>query len=149
MLKDSNYGANESMTLFLQRSSWGQRIFNWESTGIFETYNYQHETNAHNFFNPLFKFIYPMVGMSSFVVLFIFWFFGNDRKNHLFHLFFPHQSLFFLAFVMACASFYGHSEIYEELLAIFVLLYSIRIYTCLRFPVADTHSEANAIGNAS
>ena len=137
------------LLVFAEEISWGQRIFNWESTGIFETYNYQHETNAHNFFNPLFRFIYPIVGMCSFVVLFIAWFFGNDRRSYLFQLFFSHQSLFFLVFVMACSSFNGHSEIYEELLAIFVLLYSIRIYTCLRFPAAGIQTEANAIGNAS
>jgi hypothetical protein len=28
--------------------SWGQRIFNWKTSGIFETQNLQHETNLHN-----------------------------------------------------------------------------------------------------
>ena len=32
--------------------SWGQRIFNIESTGAFAEANYQRETNFHNFFNP-------------------------------------------------------------------------------------------------
>lgn len=28
--------------------SWGQRIFNWKTSGIFESNNLQHETNLHN-----------------------------------------------------------------------------------------------------
>jgi hypothetical protein len=28
--------------------SWGQRIFNWKTSGVFETNNLQHETNLHN-----------------------------------------------------------------------------------------------------
>ena len=43
--------------------SWGQQIFGWDSFGVFNEYNYQNETNAHNFLNPYIKFIYPVVGM--------------------------------------------------------------------------------------
>jgi len=119
--------------LFGEEISWGQRIFNWDSFGIFNDYNFQKETNLHNFFNPIFNLLYPMIGLGTFISLFLIWVFPN-YKSYLFHLFIPHSSLFFIAFLMACSSFRGHSEIFEELLSIFLLLYSIRIFMCLRFP---------------
>jgi hypothetical protein len=119
--------------LFGEEISWGQKIFNWDSFGIFNEYNYQKETNLHNFFNPIFNLLYPMIGLGTFISLFLIWFFPN-YKSYLFHLFIPHSSLFFIVFSMACSSFRGHSEIFEDLLSIFLLLYSIRIFMCLRFP---------------
>jgi len=122
------------LIIYGEEVSWGQRIFSWDSTGIFKEYNLQNETNIHNFFNPLFKYIYPVVGMCSFIVLFFIWFFPKERKTYLFALLIPHPSLFFLVFIMACASLYGPSEIYEQLLAVFIFLYSFRIFMCLSFP---------------
>ena len=116
--------------------SWGQRIFGWESTGVFVEHNYQNETNAHNFFNPiLIKYVYPIVGLGSFLFLFVFWLFPKLRKSYFFNLFFPHPSLFFLVLIMAVASFLGGGgETYEQLFTVFVLLYSFRLFLCLRFP---------------
>lgn len=120
--------------IFGEEISWGQRIFGWDSFGVFKEYNLQDETNVHNFFDPLFIYIYPTVGLSSFLVMLFLWFFPTKKRTFLFHLFIPHPSLFFLLFFMAGSSFYGHSEIYEELLSIFVFLYGIRLVTCLSFP---------------
>lgn len=124
--------------IFGEEISWGQRIFGWESSGAFIEHNYQNEINVHNFFNPIFKYIYPIVGMGSFIVLFFIWLFPKKRKSYYFKLFFPHPSLFFLVFIMACSSFSSAGEeIYEQLFAIFVLLYSLRIFMCLSFPKID------------
>jgi hypothetical protein len=118
--------------------SWGQRIFGWDSFGIFNEYNYQNETNAHNFFNPYVKYIYPIAGMGSFIVLFFIWLFPKKRENYFFNLLFPHPSLFFLVFLMAFSSFFGGGgETFEELFTIFVLLYSFRLFMCLSFPDSD------------
>lgn len=122
------------LLVFGEEISWGQQFFGWESTGVFEEYNFQQETNIHNFFNPIFQFLYPAVGMGMFLVLFFVWFFPQKESTDWFKLFFPHQSLFFIAFIMACSTFYGHSEAFEELLAIFLVLYSVRILVCLQFP---------------
>ncbi|MFM1877243.1 MAG: hypothetical protein RLZZ241_109 [Bacteroidota bacterium] len=111
--------------------SWGQRIFEWEATGVFETYNHQQETNFHNFLNPMFRFIYPMVGLSAFVFLFMYWFFPKNN-TYLLKLFFPHQSMAFIIFTMACASYTGHSETYEALFTLFLMLYSMRVFNCLK-----------------
>ncbi|NHZ85970.1 MAG: hypothetical protein GWP19_08825 [Planctomycetia bacterium] len=122
--------------------SWGQRIFNWDSTGVFVEYNYQNETNVHNFFNPLMIYIYPTIGLGSFMVLFFIWLFPRKRENYFFNLFFPHPSLFFLVFIMASSSFLGGGgETFEQLFVIFVLLYSFRIFMCLRFPNIDLLSQ--------
>lgn len=116
--------------LFGEEISWGQHIFNWESFGVFNDYNYQNETNYHNFFNPLFRTIYPVFGLSSFIILLFIWIFPNNR-SFLFQLFIPPPSFIYIVLIIAGSSFRGHSEIFEELLAIFCLLYSIRILICL------------------
>ena len=120
--------------MYLEEISWGQQFFNWESSGIFKENNMQSETNLHNFIGPFFRFIYPIAGMGLFIFLFVMWFFYRGEKPYWLELITPHPSLIVLAFFMAGASFKGHSEIFEEMLASFVLLYSIRIYFCLKFP---------------
>jgi hypothetical protein len=111
--------------------SWGQRIFEWEATGVFNEYNHQQETNFHNFLNPMFRFIYPMVGLGAFAFLFMYWLFPKNN-TYLLKLFFPHPSMAFIIFTMACASYTGHSETYEALFTMFLMLYSIRVYNCLK-----------------
>jgi hypothetical protein len=119
------------MLVFGEEISWGQRIFEWESVGVFNNYNFQKETNVHNFFNPLYKFIYPVVGVSFFSMLIILWFFPN-YKSQILDIFIPPPSFIYLTFLLGATSFRGHSEMFEEFLAIFCLLYSIRLFICLR-----------------
>jgi hypothetical protein len=122
------------ITMFGEEISWGQRIFGWESTGVFKEYNVQSETNVHNFFNELFDIFYPILGLSLFISLCFLWFFPKKNRTYLSSLLFPHPSSFFLVFMMACLSYQGHSEIFEELLALFCVLYSLRIFYSLKFP---------------
>lgn len=117
------------VVFFGEEISWGQRIFNIEPFGLF-IYNYQNEINYHNFFNPLFKTIYPAFGLSLFIGLLFIWIFPKNR-SFLFKLLIPPPSFIYIVFIMAGASFRGHSETFEELLAIFCFLYSIRILICL------------------
>jgi len=135
------------LLIFGEEISWGQRILGWESTGVFTEYNYQNETNVHNFFNPiLIKYIYPLVGLCSFMVLFLVWIFPDKRKSYYFNLFFPHPSLFLLVLIMTFSSFIGGGgETYEQLFAVFVLLYSFRIFMCLNFPNVDLLSKETRI----
>ena len=42
----------------MEEISWGQRIFDMKSPQFVEQYNYQQETNIHNFINPLIKYLY-------------------------------------------------------------------------------------------
>jgi hypothetical protein len=119
--------------VFFEEISWGQQYMQWESNGFFKNSNFQQETNFHNIFNPLFKFIYPLVGMGLFIVLFLLWFFYRGQKPYWLELLTPHQSLIWLAFIIACSSFFGDNEIFEILLYVFILLYSIRIFTGLNY----------------
>lgn len=131
------------LLVFLEEISWGQQYFSWEASGVFKESNFQSETNFHNFINPLFRFVYPFAGMGFFAILFLFWFFYKEEKSFWLQLVLPHQSLIVLSFVMACSSFIGHSEIFEEYASVFVLLYSIRVFTCLYYPVnIKTHSNS-------
>lgn len=120
------------LILFGEEVSWGQRVFGWESFGIFEKYNYQKETTVHNFFNPLFAFIYPAVGISFFVFCVFFWLFPSRKPPALLTLFAPPPSFCALIFVMAGLTFRGHSEAFEELLAFFFVLYTYRMALILR-----------------
>ena len=122
--------------VFGEEVSWGQRVIGYESFGVFEKYNYQDEVNFHNFFNPLFKYLYPLAGMSLFIGLLFIWLFDKKDKPHLFYLLIPHQSLFFLVFFMAASTYNGHSEIFEEMVSVLSLLYSIRLFFCLTYPIA-------------
>ncbi len=126
--------------LFGEEISWGQRILGFESFGVFQEYNYQHEMNLHNFFNHLFILLYPLAGIGTFLFLFVFWFFKN-KPSDLLDLLLPPPSLFFLVFIMACTTYMGHSEIYEELAYVFALLYSIRILFCLSYSPNNSNRQ--------
>jgi hypothetical protein len=125
------------LVIYGEEISWGQQFFHWKSPEAISKYNYQNETNFHNFFNPLFKYIYPIVGMVLFVSLFFSWFFPKNRFNYLFNLFLPHQSLFFLISLYTFTTFLKYREVSEQLLADICFLYSIRFYMCLKFPISQ------------
>ena len=118
--------------LFGEEIDWGQNVFGLNSFWIFKQYNYQNANNLHNFFNPAFVLLYPFVGMSSFLFLSIFWFFKKGQSI-LFDLLLPPPSLFILVFIMACTTYMGHSEIFEELAYVFALLCCFRILYCLSY----------------
>jgi len=56
----------------LEEISWGQRIFDFASPGVFLQINHQQETNIHNFFNPYLLSLYVMFNFTVF--LFLTWF---------------------------------------------------------------------------
>jgi hypothetical protein len=122
------------IALYGEEISWGQQFFKWESSDVFAKYNYQNETNLHNFYNPLFKFIYPIIGMLVFIFLSMAWFFPSKKISYLTCVFFPHQSLFFISFLFACTSFLNYREVSEQILTLFIFLYSIRICMVINFP---------------
>ncbi len=117
--------------IFLEEISYGQHIFKWESTGIFETYNFQGETNVHNFLNPFYRFIYPLFGFGLFGICSLFWFF-NKASAPLWLIFItPHKSLIILVLLMAASTYKGHSESFEHMFALFTLLYIVRLLVYL------------------
>jgi hypothetical protein len=119
--------------MFGEEISWGQRLIGFHSPAFFNENNYQGEFNLHNFFNPLYDVLYKVVGISLFSGLSLLWFFGKEKHNPSLNLLLPPPSFSFLIFLIACSTF-GNREIFEVLLYIFLLLYSIRIYVCAKYP---------------
>jgi hypothetical protein len=112
--------------------SWGQRFIGWESFGIFECYNYQKETTIHNFFNPLFIFIYPAIGISFFVIVLLLQLIPSTNCPKFILLITPPPSFIILIFIIAGFSFKGSSEAFEELLAFFFVVYFYRMLLIIR-----------------
>lgn len=118
--------------IFGEEISWGQHWMGWEASGIFQTRNFQQETNVHNFFNPLFNLVYPLVGAGLFLAGFALWLFPIRSNSGLSRILTPHPSLFPILFAASFYSFRGHSEIFEEYLGLLFLLYSLRVYLGFR-----------------
>lgn len=121
--------------IFGEEISWGQHAFNWDSDGVFENENFQNETNLHNFFNPFFKYAYPIFGIVFFTGIFLLWFFPNKKstgKSFYTQLFIPHPSLFYLVLLITGTSIIAVHETFEALLSFFVFFYSLRFYYSTR-----------------
>ncbi|MBT8394192.1 MAG: hypothetical protein KJN66_04990, partial [Bacteroidia bacterium] len=128
--------------VFMEEISWGQQIFQWETTGTLNEVNFQKETNLHNVIQPLLKFMYPLGGIGLFFILLLLWFFPRGKEHFWLNLLTPHISLIYLVFFMACVSFDGLllSELFELLFYPFLLLYSIRILVCILYPSTKRES---------
>jgi hypothetical protein len=121
------------IVLFGEEISWGQQFFDIETAPVFKL-NYQQENSLHNFFNPLFRFIYASVGTTSFLLLAYFWL-VSSHKGALTQLFLPHVSLFVFFLSMTSTVYNGESdELYEAYLAIFSVMYAIRLNLCIKYP---------------
>jgi len=53
----------------MEEISWGQRILGWKTPPGLSAFNYQNESNIHNFFNPILRFAYPIfnAGLAMFM----------------------------------------------------------------------------------
>lgn len=122
--------------IFGEEISWGQHMFQWNSGDVFAEANFQNETNLHNFFNPFFKYAYPIFGICFFIAIFSLWFFPNistiNRESFYNQLFIPHPSLFYLVTLITATSIIAVHETFEALLAFFVFFYFFRIYYSTR-----------------
>lgn len=112
--------------VFGEEISWGQRIFNWQTSESFEM-NFQNETNMHNFFNPIINSVFSIVTFLLSVILLIGWIRDRDKTTTLFQIVFPHSSMFPAAvFILFTSSIQG--EMSELILSLFIVFYSIRIF---------------------
>lgn len=69
--------------------SWGQRIFNFKTTGFFESNNLQHETNLHNLVIggvKINKLVFSQLLMVMLIIYFVFLPFLSRRLNFFGHL---------------------------------------------------------------
>jgi hypothetical protein len=134
------------LLIYGEEVSWGQQFFEIETSELFKL-NYQQENTIHNFFNPLFKYAYPFVGFSSFIVLSYFWLI-NKPTGLVTNLFLPHVSLYLFFLLMAGSTYTGNNEPYEVFLAIFSVLYAIRLMLCIKNPGELFFKKADAIPKA-
>ena len=112
--------------------SWGQHIFKWKAAGVFESHNYQKETNLHNFINPILPVFYPIVGTTILIFMISFWFFPGRISNSVYNVFLPPPVFLVVLFYMAASGFLGQTEIFETYFSIFFLLYSISFFSTLK-----------------
>ncbi len=119
--------------LYGEEVNWGQQYFEIKTTSFFEM-NFQQENSVHNFFNPLFSYVYAAAGMGVFMVLTYFWF-VRQSNGWLTKLFVPPVAFLIFFLSMAGTVYTGESdELYEAYLAVFSVLYSLRIFWCLKNP---------------
>ena len=121
----------------LEEISWGQRVFNIASPSFFEEYNYQQETNIHNFLKP-YLLLYLYVFFTSTVFLSLTWFrrfqilsklYRNQGVSYLLDIS-DRFGLWLIPFFLIFFSFYPGREFVEEQWGVFgVLLSSLLLYS--------------------
>jgi hypothetical protein len=116
-----------------EETSWGQDFFGWQTPSMFSG-NVEGQTNLHNYFNAYFNYGYMALALILVIVLVSIWLEFNQRWLPLNRLFLPHPSLIGLSLLIAFVAivWYPEQELLEEMMAVFVLVYSFRIFTCLR-----------------
>jgi hypothetical protein len=113
--------------------SWGQDFFRWQTPATFSG-NVEGQTNLHNFFNQYFDVGYIALSLLPVIVLVSMWLESRQRWLPYNRLFLPHPSLVGLSLLIALAAivWYREQELLEEMVAVFVLCYSLRLFTCFR-----------------
>jgi hypothetical protein len=113
--------------------SWGQDIFRWQTPLMFSG-NVENQTNLHNFFNNYFNYGYISLSLVLVVILVSIWLEFDQRWLVINRLYLPHPSMIGLSLLIAFVAvvWYREQELLEEMVAVFALLYSIRIFTCFR-----------------
>jgi hypothetical protein len=117
----------------MEEISWGQRIFGWTSPELFAD-NVQDETNLHNFYNPYFPYVYRALAVFPIVVILPIWNELRRRWLTVSRLVLPHPSMIGLGLLIGFVAFvwYHEQELLEEMIAVFALFYSYRLFYCLR-----------------
>ena len=115
----------------LEEISYGQRLFGWETKGVFEL-NDQHETNFHNFLNPLMDDLSNLFGTLLFFFLLFGWIRHRESQTLTFRTLFPHPSLFFIVATVFGITATGQSDVMEEIISILMLVYSLTLLLLFR-----------------
>lgn len=121
------------MALFLiyagEETSWGQDFFRWQTPEVFAG-NVEGQTNIHNYFNAYFDYAYIALSLVLVVVIVSAWLESRQLFLPFNRLILPHPSLIGLGALIAFVSivWYQEQELLEEMLAVFVLFYSLRIH---------------------
>jgi hypothetical protein len=113
--------------------SWGQDFFRWQTPQLFSG-NVENQTNLHNYLNDYFNYGYVALSLVLVVILVSIWLEFDQRWLVINRLYLPHPSMIGLSLLIAFVAvvWYREQELLEEMVAVFALLYSIRIFTCFR-----------------
>lgn len=131
-----------SFGIAMEEVSWGQRLLDFKTPELLYNYNRQGEFNIHNLFNPHRDMINTTLATIVMLVLLLGWFRTSSRNEFFFELIFPHASLLVCAILFAMAGAMETlltNEIFEVLIASFILFYSYRIW-CLSARLFDPAS---------
>jgi hypothetical protein len=117
----------------MEEISWGQRIIGWETPEAFAG-NVQDETNIHNFFNIYFLSAYKFLILFPIPVIVSIWLEFKQYALCFNRLILPAPSLIGLSLLVAFVAFVWprEQELLEEMLSVFVLFYSLRLFSCFR-----------------
>ena len=115
----------------MEEISWGQRIIGWETPESFSG-NVQDETNIHNFFNDYFLSVYRFLIFFPIPVVISIWLEFKQYALLFSRLILPAPSMIGLSFLIALVAFVWpqEQELLEGMVAVFVLFYSLRIFSC-------------------
>lgn len=116
-----------------EETSWGQDFFGWQTPQLFSG-NVEGQTNIHNYFNKYFEYGYMALALVSVIVLVSLWLEYKQRWIPYNRLILPHPSLIGLSLLITVVAivWFSEQELLEEMVAVFVLCYSLRLFTCLR-----------------
>jgi hypothetical protein len=112
--------------------SWGQDFLHWQTPALFAG-NVEEQTNLHNYFNDYFSYGYVALALILPVVAVSIWLEVKQYWLPYNRLLLPHPSLIGLATLIAFVAvvWYGEQELLEELVAVFVLFFSLRLSTAI------------------
>ena len=119
----------------MEEVSWGQRLFGWQTPAALAEVNVQHETNLHNLFNQVFGSVYQLLTIIPLTVSVSVGLRALKRVRFPISCILPHADLLGLSILiggLAVLMPYPPTELLEELVAVFVLFYSIQSARCLR-----------------
>jgi hypothetical protein len=116
-----------------EETSWGQDLFRWQTPALFSG-NTENQTNIHNYFNDYFDYGYMSLSLVLAVIFLSAWLEHRGRGLPFNRLILPHPSLIGLGLLIAFVAlvWYREQELLEELMAVLVLFYSIRIFRFFR-----------------
>ena len=119
----------------LEEVSWGQRIFDWSTPAFISDLNYQEETNFHNMLgrthNILILVEFSFGFAVSTLIIFSYEFCGKKKFRRI-KILVPDKNMLLFALVVPFSGLTdNYNELLEELVAVAVLFYAMKLWTTL------------------
>lgn len=132
-----------SMILMMEEISWGQRIFSWENPRLITELNYQKETNLHNFFNPIIADGERLFSIFISLALLTTILYRTRITTPAIRGLYPSEKYYYVSVLFFITGMIS-SELFEEILAVFLFFYSIdmkRFYS--KLPAQTSQSNVS------